>query len=98
MLTGKQRTVDMMRGPLRTRQAPSQRDMVRQLLIQHGYNEQAVRNGYAQAEREGLVERRRNESGLTEEGYARAVWRDGHKTSNPWIPEFCRSHGIRMDA
>jgi len=69
--------------------------MMRQLLTEHGYDERTVCTGYAQAERAGLVLRRRNASGFTPEGYALAVWRDGHKASNPWILDFCRSHKIR---
>ena len=87
-----------MRNALRAHQILSQRDMVRQLLMQHGYNEPAVCAAYAQAERDGLVQRRRNASGFAPEGYALAVWRDGHKASNPWILDFCRSHGINIGA
>ena len=73
-----------------------QRDMMRKLLLQHGYNEQAVCAAYAQAERAGLVYRKNNRSGFNPDGYATAVWRDGHKPAKPWILDFCRSHGIRI--
>ena len=78
-------------------EAMTQRDMMRKLLLQHGHDEQAVCAAYAQAERDGLVPHERNRSGYDPEGYARAVWRDGHRNSGsgPWILEFCRSHGIR---
>jgi hypothetical protein len=76
----------------------TQRDMMRKLLIQHGYDEQAVCSAYAKAEQAGLIARSRNISGYTPEGYARAVWRDGHRSSGPWILEFCRSHGIKTNA
>ena len=72
----------------------TQRDMMRKLLIKYGYNEQAVCAAYADAERAGLVRRFRNTAGFTPEGYARAVWRDGHKRCAPWILHFCRVHGI----
>ena len=74
--------------------AYTQRDMMRKLLIQLGYDERSVCAAYAQAERDGLVQRLRNKCGFTPEGYATAVWRDGHRSSGPWILEFCRSYGI----
>jgi len=42
-----------------------QRDMMRKLLLQHGYNEQAVCVAYAQAERAGLVDRKNNRTAST---------------------------------
>jgi hypothetical protein len=76
----------------------TQRDMVRKLLLKHGYSERAICKAYADAERAGLVQRMRNAAGFTPEGYARAVWRDGHKRGSPWIVEFCRRHGIAVNA
>jgi hypothetical protein len=75
-----------------------QRDMMRKLLLEHGYNERAVCAAYAKSERDGLVERKNNRAGFNPDGYALAVWRDGHKERSPWILDFCRSHGIRTDA
>lgn len=72
----------------------TQRDMMRKLLLENGYDEQAVCTAYANAERGGLVQRLRNKAGFTPEGYAMAVWRDGHKQRAPWILDFCRTHGI----
>ena len=74
----------------------NQRDTVRKLLDELGYNEASVCAAYAQAEPDGLVQRYRNVSGYTPEGYARAVWRDGHRQSGPWILEYCRSHRIKV--
>jgi hypothetical protein len=71
-----------------------QRDMMRKLLIEHGYNERAVCAGYEQAELAGLVSRSSNKSGFNAAGYAQVVWRDGHKPGNPWIIDFCRRHRI----
>jgi hypothetical protein len=76
----------------------TQRDMMRKLLIEHGYKKQAVCAAYANAERDGLVLRSRNASGHTPESYARNMWRDGHRISQPWILEFCLSQGITVDA
>jgi hypothetical protein len=75
-----------------------QRDMMRELLLKHGYDKHAVCAAYATAERDGLVQRSRNESGYTPEGYARAVWRDGHKHSKPWLLDFCRNRRIPVNA
>jgi hypothetical protein len=72
-----------------------QRDMMRKLLLQYGYDERAVCAAYAQAEQRGMVDRKSNRSGFNPDGYAMAVWRDGHKQGNPWILDFCRSHGIK---
>lgn len=76
----------------------TQRDMMRKLLLQCGYNERAVCAAYAKAERDGIVSRKNNRAGFTPEGYATAVWRDGHKASSPWILHFCRSHGISTNS
>ena len=76
----------------------TQRDMVRKLLLKHGYNVRAICNAYADAERAGLVQRYQNSAGFTPEGYALAVWRDGHRKSAPWILEFCCRHRIKTDA
>lgn len=74
----------------------TQRDMMRKLLLQHGYNQRMVCAAYAKAEQTGLVQRFRNKAGFTPEGYALAVWRDGHRRSGPWILHFCQSHGIKF--
>jgi hypothetical protein len=75
----------------------TQRDMMRTLLTDFGYNENIVCAAYAQAERDGFVQRFRNATGFTPEGYAAVVWRDGHRRSGPWILEFCRGHGIEIN-
>ena len=55
----------------------SQRDLLRELVRCFGMDEEKLVQEYAAAERRGEVRRNSNKSGLTPEGYARALWRDG---------------------
>jgi hypothetical protein len=68
--------------------------MMRRLLIELGYKEKAVCRAYAQAERDGLVPRKRNVNRMTPEEYAAALWANGHRRSNPWIREHCARYRI----
>jgi hypothetical protein len=54
-----------------------QRDKMRTLVLKYGLNDDVVCEKYAQAERQGEVERESNENNLSAEEYARALWRDG---------------------
>ena len=54
-----------------------QRDYMRNLVRDLGPDPEAVCRAYAQAERDGLVKRTRNEHGLSPEDYAVALWKDG---------------------
>jgi len=81
---------------MRDAKLPSQRDMIRKLLDEHGHNEGIVCAAYVKAELAGLVERKRNDSGHTPERYAAALWRDGHRHDRPWIVNYCRQHGMKV--
>jgi len=61
----------------------TQRDTMRALIAKYGLNEDLVCDKYAQAERRGEVERKRNENDLKPEKYARALWLDG--IAKGWI-------------
>jgi hypothetical protein len=56
----------------------SQREVMQRLVSKYGRQEDIVCREYAKAEERGEVSRRRNKYGLSAEGYARALWRDGH--------------------
>ncbi|HYO90018.1 MAG TPA: hypothetical protein VEQ40_00190 [Pyrinomonadaceae bacterium] len=61
----------------------SQRDFMRELVRRFGINEERVVREYAEAEKRGDVERKRNKYQLTAEQYARALWNDAVKKN--WI-------------
>ncbi len=56
-----------------------QREFMRGLVKQLGHNQKLVCASYSQAERDGIVERRNNTTGLSAENYAIALWKDGLK-------------------
>lgn len=56
-----------------------QRDYMRRLVASLGRSQTAVCTAYARAERNGLVVRANNTTGLTSEQYALALWRDGER-------------------
>jgi hypothetical protein len=58
---------------------PSQRDKMHECFRMHGPDADSVIRAYAEAERRGEVERKRNERGLTAEEYAAALWADAIK-------------------
>jgi hypothetical protein len=62
---------------------PKQREFMRQLVKRFGANAERVIREYANAERNGQVERKSNLSGFTPEQYARALWQDAVKKN--WI-------------
>ncbi|TIL95140.1 MAG: hypothetical protein E5Y73_08380 [Mesorhizobium sp.] len=55
----------------------SQRDYMRELLVQFGGDKDRVCAAYAQAERDGVVSRKRNGHAMSAEDYAVALWEDG---------------------
>jgi hypothetical protein len=59
--------------------AYGQRTFMRNLVKSFGRDQYEVCAAYAEAERDGLVGRKRNASGKTPEEYALALWRDGEK-------------------
>jgi hypothetical protein len=56
-----------------------QREMMRRLVSKHGRNPDVVCREYAKAEQRGDVERRSDKYGISPEGYARALYRDGER-------------------
>ena len=52
---------------------------MRALVTRSGGDLELIVQEYAAAERRGEVERKQNASGLTSEGYARALYADGVK-------------------
>lgn len=58
---------------------PTQRDVMRRLHSEYGGDKDTVVQAYAQAERNGEVQRKRNEHGLTPEEYAEWLFRDGER-------------------
>ncbi|MEO6607832.1 MAG: hypothetical protein ABIN69_05125 [Aestuariivirga sp.] len=56
-----------------------QREFMRGLVKQLGQNQKLVCATYSQAERDGIVERKNNATGLSAENYAIALWKDGLK-------------------
>jgi hypothetical protein len=78
------------------RKPVTQRAMMRQILVELGHNERAACAAYVQAEHDGRVMRLRNESGMSPEEYAAALWRDGHRPDRPWIIDHCRKHRINI--
>lgn len=57
----------------------SQRECMRELLVQFGGDRDRVCAAYAQAERDGVVSRNRNANAMSPEDYAVALWEDGIK-------------------
>lgn len=55
----------------------SQRDYMRELLVQFGSDRDRVCIAYAQAEHDGVVSRSRNANAMSPEDYAVALWEDG---------------------
>lgn len=64
----------------------NQRDKLRELFEQHGADPEALVREYADAERKGIVVRRRGGSGVTPEEYARRLVADAAKKG--WIAGF----------
>ena len=63
--------------------AVTQREMMRRLVRRLGHDRDRVIGAYADAERRGEVQRKRNKYGLSPEGYAAALWADG--VSKGWF-------------
>jgi hypothetical protein len=63
----------------------SQRDVMRSLYRKHGNKEEVLVSQYAEAERNGEVERKSNDYHLGAEEYARALYADGVRKG--WITE-----------
>lgn len=59
------------------RKMHTQRDYMRELLVQFGGDSDRVCAAYAQAERDGVVSRNRNANAMPPEDYAVALWEDG---------------------
>ena len=77
----------------------TQRDIMRQLLSEHGYNKARVCAAYAAKDRAGEAPRASNMNAMTSECYAEEVWKDGHRPRSPWVKDFCRQHlGGALDA
>lgn len=55
----------------------SQRDFMRQLVMEVGHDKDAVCAAYSCAEIDGRVGRVRNDNDLTPAAYAAALWHDG---------------------
>ena len=55
----------------------TQREYMRKLVIEHGADMDKVCAAYAQAERDGIVARKKNANNTGSEGYAIALWKDG---------------------
>jgi hypothetical protein len=55
----------------------TQRDVMRDLVAKFGRDEERVCKEYALAEERGEVPRASDKYGISSEGYARALWRDG---------------------
>ncbi|WP_395645490.1 hypothetical protein [Terricaulis sp.] len=63
-----------------------QRELFRKLFIEHNGDEGLVCAAYADAERAGLVVRRRNKNRFTPEMYAAALWNDAHRSDKEsWL-------------
>lgn len=56
-----------------------QREYMRHLVAKLGRNQDTVCAAYADGERLGLVDRKKNSTGHSPEGYAVALWRDGER-------------------
>lgn len=73
----------------------TQRDAMRRLLLEHGYNKSRVCADYAQADARGEIPRKSDMNAMTSEAYAEEMWKDGHRARGPWIVAFCRKHGLK---
>lgn len=65
-----------------------QREYMRMLFQKFDGNETRVCAAYAQAERDGVVLRKKKTSYKTPEAYASALWYDGHRNDGkrkPWL-------------
>lgn len=62
---------------------PSHREVMRRLFVEHGGDREAVLQAYAEAERDGEVQRSSNLRGRTAVDYARRLWADG--TKKGWL-------------
>ncbi|NTU54507.1 MAG: hypothetical protein HGA97_12605 [Chlorobiaceae bacterium] len=67
----------------------SQRDYMWVLYQKFGNREYELVSGYAEAERQGFVQRVRNQAELNSEQYARALYRDGIRKE--WLQQAPRS-------
>ncbi len=66
-----------------------QREYMRVLYQKHKGNEAQVCAAYAQAERDGIVHRKKTKHYKTSEIYAAALWYDAHRKDGkrkPWLP------------
>lgn len=54
-------------------------DLMRELVAKHGRKPEIVCPLYAQAERDGIVQRRSNKHGIKPEDYAARLYRDGER-------------------
>jgi hypothetical protein len=72
----------------------TQRDAMRRLLAIHGYDKRRVCEAYAAGDRRGEIRRKSDINEMSPEAYADEMWRDGHRSSGPWILAFCKRHGI----
>jgi hypothetical protein len=80
---------------LPARRPKTQRDVMRQLLLEHGYDKRRVCAAYAAADERGEAPRASNMNNMSSERYAEEVWADGHRPRSPWIMEFCKRRGIK---
>ncbi len=78
------------------KQYSTQREAMRALLLEFGYNKNRVCMGYAMAEIRGEIPRRSDKNKMTPEAYAMEVWKDGHRPRSPWILDFCEKRGIKI--
>lgn len=65
--------------------APSQRDVMRAIYAQCAGDAERTIRAYAGAEQRGDVQRRSNNTGISAEAYARALFADGQKKG--WLDE-----------
>ena len=72
-------------GENRAAKNMTQRDYMRGLYREHGGREGIIMEAYAEAERQGLVDRGSNDHHLDPEQYSRALFSDGMRKG--WIRE-----------
>jgi hypothetical protein len=75
---------------------PSQRDAMRRILLEHGYDKMRVLRAYASGDRRGEIPRKSDMNDMSPERYAEEVWADGHRPRSPWILEFCKQRGLTL--
>ena len=68
-----------------TEAGASQREFMRQLVMEVGHDQEAVCAAYSGAEIDGRIGRVRNDNDLTPSAYATALWHDGMKKG--WLTE-----------